>query len=122
MRMKILVVEDDPDARDALVLLLGERGYELETASDVDEAVAKARAFEPTLILCDWRLAGGTDGVEAVRAIHRERPVPVVFVTAHSLPELRAATKDLRVQAYLAKPIDTARLMGVLASIAVEVG
>jgi AmiR/NasT family two-component response regulator len=43
-------------------------------------------------------------------------------VTAHSLPELRAATKDLRVQAYLAKPIDTARLMGVLASIAVEVG
>jgi CheY-like chemotaxis protein len=40
MSQKVLVVEDDADARDALALLLASQGYELETAGDGEDAIA----------------------------------------------------------------------------------
>jgi two-component system CheB/CheR fusion protein len=110
------LVEDDVDARDALALLLTSQGYELETAPDGDTAISKAAVFHPDVLICDWRLPG-IDGVEVARIIQNESAIPVIFLTAHSLPDLRARTKDLRVHAYLAKPVDVVRLQGALASL-----
>jgi DNA-binding response OmpR family regulator len=116
MGQRVLLVEDDADARDALALLLTSQGYELETASDGDTAISKASAFHPDVLICDWRLPG-LDGVEVARIIQTGSAVPVIFLTAHSLPDLRNRTKDLRVHAYLAKPIDVVRLQSALASL-----
>jgi CheY-like chemotaxis protein len=113
----VLLVEDDADARDALSLLLASQGYELETASDGDDAIAKAQAFHPDVLICDWLLPG-MDGASVARILQRDSGVPVIFVTAHSLPELRNRTQDLRVQAYLAKPIDVGRLRKALLALA----
>jgi CheY-like chemotaxis protein len=113
MSQKVLVVEDDADARDALVLLLESQGYELETAGDGTDAIAKARSFRPDVLICDWLLPG-IDGIAVARSIQSVSPTPVIFVTAHSVPDLRNHTKDLPVRAYLAKPIDVARLRNAL--------
>jgi CheY-like chemotaxis protein len=113
MSQKLLVVEDDADARDALAMLLANQGYELETAADGDDAIAKAHTFHPDVLICDWLLPG-MDGVAVARSIQRMSAIPVIFVTAHSLPDLRHHTKDLRVHAYLPKPIDVARLHSAL--------
>jgi two-component system, chemotaxis family, CheB/CheR fusion protein len=116
MSQRVLLVEDDADARDALALLLTSQGYELETAPDGDTAISKASAFHPDVLICDWRLPG-IDGVDVARIIQTDSGIPVIFVTAHSLPDLRSRTKDLRVHAYLAKPIDVVRLQSALASL-----
>jgi CheY-like chemotaxis protein len=117
MSRKVLVVEDDTDARDALALLLSSRGYELETAKDGATALIKAATFRPDVLICDWLLAGDRDGVAVARTIQTDRDIPIIFVTAHSVPELRSRTKDLRVHAYLPKPIDVGRLTSALAAL-----
>jgi len=117
MAQKVLLVEDDADARDALALLLSSQGYELETAADGDAAITKAIAFHPDVLICDWLLPGSHDGVEVARIIQGNSGVPVIFVTAHSLPDLRTKTQDLRVHAYLPKPIDVGRLKLALAGL-----
>jgi len=117
MSQRVLLVEDDADARDALALLLASQGYELETASDGEDAIAKAQTFHPDVLICDWLLPG-LDGVSVARIIQRGSGIPVIFVTAHSVPDLRNHTKDLRVHAYLAKPIDVGRLRNALLTLA----
>ena len=114
---RVLVVEDDDDARDALALILASQGYELETAGDGDAAIAKAQAFHPDVLICDWLLPG-MDGVSVARIIQRKQPIRVIFVTAHSLPDLRHRARDLRVHAYLPKPIDVGRLRTALLALA----
>lgn len=116
MGQRVLLVEDDADARDALALLLASQGYELETAADAADAIAKAHAFDPDVLICDWLLPG-MDGAAVARIIQHAKEIPVIFVTAHSLPDLRNHTKDLRVHAYLAKPIDVGRLRHALLTI-----
>lgn len=114
--LKVLLVEDDADARDALALLLTESGYDLATAADGTAAVTTAAEFRPDVVVCDWLLPG-IDGVTAVRAIQSDRVPPVIFVTAHSVADLRAQTQDLHVRAYLSKPVDFARLRSELAAL-----
>lgn len=117
MSQRVLVVEDDDDARDALALILASQGYELETASDGDAAIAIAQAFHPDVLICDWLLPG-MDGVSVARTIQRMEPIPIIFVTAHSLPDLRNRARDLQVHAYLPKPIDVGRLRNALLALA----
>jgi CheY-like chemotaxis protein len=116
--LKVLLVEDDADARDALALLLLESGYDLATAADGVSAIATAAEFDPDVLVCDWLLPG-VDGVTVARAIQADtaRPPPVIFVTAHSLADLRLRTKDLDVHAYLSKPVDFLRLRNELAAL-----
>lgn len=118
MKLKILVVEDDNDARQALEVLLTGRGYQTAGASDGDAALDVAHAFEPDVLLCDWRLPGSHDGVDVARALQARAAVPVIFFTAHSVSELRTRTKGLRVHAYLSKPIDVGRLTAAIAALA----
>lgn len=116
MNERVLLVEDDADARDALALLLTSQGYVLETAADGDSAISKASAFHPDVLICDWRLPG-INGDEVARTIQTTSGVPVIFLTAHSLPDLRNRTKDLKVHAYLSKPVDVLRLRSALAAL-----
>jgi two-component system CheB/CheR fusion protein len=114
MALRVLLVEDDVDARDALALLLTSDGHTLETAGDGDGAIEKARAFRPDVLICDWFLPGERDGIDTARAVQADSGVPIIFVTAHSLPDLRSRTQELRVLAYLSKPIDVERLRSAL--------
>jgi two-component system CheB/CheR fusion protein len=113
---KVLIIEDDADARDALALVLASKGFELATAYDGETGIATAAAFHPDVLICD-SLLPGIDGVAAARAIYAQTGAAIVFVTAHSLAELRGRSADLPVHAYLAKPIDGARLAAVLAEV-----
>jgi DNA-binding response OmpR family regulator len=114
---RILVVEDDRDAREALELFLSGSGYETATAGDGDAAIEAAASFRPDVLLCDWRLPGTRDGVSVARTLQAVREIPVIFFTAHSISKLRLITKGLRVLAYLPKPIDIDRLTAALTAL-----
>lgn len=56
MNSKILIVEDDQALNDAYSMILSKHGYEVQTASDGEEAIKKASEFTPDLILLDMRM------------------------------------------------------------------
>jgi CheY-like chemotaxis protein len=80
--MHVLIIEDDFLTAMFLADLLGDLGFISHAfAATEDDAVAAARRQCPDLITADVRLQTGS-GIAAVRAICREKPIPVIYVTA----------------------------------------
>jgi CheY-like chemotaxis protein len=80
-RERILVVEDDPPSRQAMVDVLAAAGYSIDEAEDGYEALWLAARQEPDLVLSDLSMPG-LDGVELTRRIHTfARDIPVILTT-----------------------------------------
>ena len=79
---RILVVDDEANARTALAELLKEEGYSVETAADGFKALSKFEEGHPDLILTDLKMPG-MDGVELLEKVRQSDPdVEVVVMTA----------------------------------------
>lgn len=115
---RVLVVEDEPSAREASQRYLAHCGYQVQAAADASAALASAADNPPDLAVCDWRLGGGDDGVDVARALQEAHGTAVIFATARPLDELREVTRDLNVTAYLRKPISLRALASVIESVA----
>ena len=77
---RILAVDDERDALEALSEMLGAWGHRVETATDGNEALKKALEFRPDLVLSDLSMPG-MDGLFLLRAIRDELPdTPLVFL------------------------------------------
>lgn len=102
----ILVAEDHPDSRDALRSLLEVYGYRVATAVDGEQAVAKALAEQPDLVVMDIMMPR-MDGFEATRALRAApgfRQVPILALTA--MEGAREQVLAAGCDEYLPKPID----------------
>jgi DNA-binding response OmpR family regulator len=106
---RILVVDDDPEIREAIQWFLEDGGFSVETAADGQEAVNRALQSRPALIVLDLGLPllNGEQVADAVRAAY-DPPPPIVVVTAGGSVAARAARCGA--VAYLAKPFDLAKL------------
>jgi two-component system CheB/CheR fusion protein len=109
----VLVVEDDSEMRALLELLLKGQGYRVETAPDGVAALAMVERADvrPDLVLVDYDLPGGVDGLHVatrIRALSHKR-IPVIVLTGDvSLETLRAiARQDC---AHLDKPVKASDL------------
>lgn len=110
---RILVVEDDDDAREAIADLLRRHGYVVDTAADGAQAASKVEREPPDLVLSDvWMPNGG--GFELVRAL-RARPasahIPIILISALDEQARRVAGLDLGADDYLPKPVGSAELL-----------
>lgn len=108
---RILIVEDDADIALALCLRLEAAGHEPHVASDAREALGRARELEPGFVLMDYSVPGGT-GLEVAERLREAvpDPPPVLFLTAHKSPEVRARIESLG-YACLEKPYDARKLL-----------
>jgi DNA-binding response OmpR family regulator len=77
----IVIVEDEPAIADALAVRLRSEGFAVEVAHDGPRGVALCEQIAPDLVVLDVMLPG-IDGHEVCRRIQRERPVPVLMLTA----------------------------------------
>jgi CheY-like chemotaxis protein len=120
--MRILVVEDDPDALELLAMLLEQSGAEVATADTAAAAMAELDRSVPDVILCDITMPD-QDGYEFIRAV-RQRPrerggaVPAAALTAHARAEDRRASLAAGFQGHLTKPVDPSDLARFLAAMA----
>ncbi|MGB6691910.1 MAG: LytTR family DNA-binding domain-containing protein [Terracidiphilus sp.] len=108
MRLSILVVDDEPIAREGLKLLLS-RQPQVESVSEARngrEAIALMREKRPDLVLLDVQMPH-TDGFAVVRAMGAERMPLVIFVTAHDQYAIRAF--EIAAIDYLLKPVTEER-------------
>ncbi len=113
MAKRVLIVEDEPMVAENLQALLAAKGYETELAGDGSEAIAKARAGQPDLILLDIMLPklGGFDVCRILKADPATKAIKIVMVTGLGrMGEVETAFKN-GADDYLIKPVDTARLL-----------
>jgi twitching motility two-component system response regulator PilH len=117
---KILIVDDSPSDRQALLENLAQHGYQCVLAENGVDAIAKSKSERPDLILMDVVMPG-TNGFEATREIARDeatRKIPVILCTGKNqetdrLWGLRQGARD-----YVTKPIDYRALIAKIAAIA----
>jgi two-component system CheB/CheR fusion protein len=121
--LRVLVIEDDEDTRDASAMMLGELGADVRTAASSAEGLAAVEAFRPHVILCDIAMPGedGYAFIRKLRSLERNRggQTPAGALTALAGEEDRQRALSAGFQMHLAKPIDIARLataVGVLAT------
>lgn len=88
-------------------------GFDVDTASRGEEALAKAREKRPDIIVLDVMMPG-MDGWEVCRRLKEESEtgtIPVIFLSARSQEEDRQRGLDLGVEAYVTKPFDPGQLV-----------
>ena len=103
-RMRILIAEDETIIRLDLRQMLERADFEVcAETGDGEEAVRLARETEPEAAVLDIRMPGMT-GIEAVRRILAERPIPIVMLTAYADPNTVMEAVRAGVFAYVVKP------------------
>jgi CheY-like chemotaxis protein len=107
MRVPILVVDDDPEGLARLEEALGERGCEVRTALDPQEAVDELGRFRPLLVLVDTDLADG-EGLALARRLKADAATREVGLVAFGPPGDGAAREAFAAgcEVYLPEPID----------------
>ena len=108
--MHILIVEDERKTREYLQKGLGESGYVVDTAADGVDGLHLALTGDYDLVILDVMLPG-TDGRQVLRALRREKPTPVMFLTARDELEDRVGGLELGADDYLVKPFAFAELL-----------
>jgi CheY-like chemotaxis protein len=108
----VLLAEDSEDTRHVLSLELRHRGCHVLTAVDGREAVERAVAAHPDLILMDLNLPrmDGLAAVEEIRGHGELDEVPIIAVTAFDTYGIREAALEAGCQAYLLKPLESGAL------------
>ncbi|MCP4111285.1 MAG: response regulator [Desulfobacteraceae bacterium] len=106
MKNKLLLVDDEEGIRKVLSISLADRGYEVYTAENGEEALKIFRDTNPPIILTDIKMPG-MDGLELLQKIKEENPeTEVIMITGHGDMEL--AIKSLKYDAvdFVSKPIN----------------
>jgi adenylate cyclase len=112
-RGTVLVIDDDPTARDLMATYLTDEGFAVETAANGVDGLRRARELRPTAIMLDIQMPD-IDGWTVLAALKGEpelADIPVVIVTI--LDEQRRGIA-LGAAGYLTKPIDRERLIAIL--------
>ncbi|MBP7950458.1 MAG: response regulator [Verrucomicrobiales bacterium] len=110
-RRRILVVDDERIVAQDIMEVLLHMGCEVVgTALSGREAIDKAGALQPDLILMDITLQGEMDGVEAAAIIRRNLDIPCVFLTAYSDSKYLERAKLTMPAGYMVKPFEEAGL------------
>ena len=114
-RVRVLVVDDDPQdlryVRDALV----QSGYTPILAGDPEEAVRLMETERPQLALLDLVLPG-TDGIELMKSIVAIAKVPVIFLSAYGRDETIARAFEMGAVDYMVKPFSSTELVARIGS------
>ena len=111
--MRLLVVEDEPDLRAAIVQALAEEGFAVDQAEDGEEGLHKARVWEYDAIVLDLMLPKKS-GWEVLAAIRKVKPTPVLILTARDAVQDRVRGLDGGADDYLIKPFSIVELVARL--------
>jgi two-component system, response regulator PdtaR len=112
--LRIVVADDEPDMRDYFRKILPRLGHQVVAAAETGrELVELCRKAGPDLVITDIKMPD-MDGIDAATQIFRDRPVPVILVSAYHDPELIARAEADHILGYLVKPIKQADLEPVI--------
>lgn len=109
-KVRILIVDDEAVIRMGLKSMVASLGYQVAgTAVNGDDALEKAAALKPDLMLLDIKMPG-KDGLTVAETLVAERPMPVIMLTAYTDQALIERAANAAVMGYLVKPINESKL------------
>jgi response regulator NasT len=112
--LRIVVADDEPDMRKYFQKLLPRLGHQVVAAGETGhELVELCRKYRPDLVITDIKMPD-MDGIEAAIQLFRERPCPVILVSAFANPELIERAEADHILGYLVKPIKPTDLEPVI--------
>ena len=118
MSKMVLLVEDDEDNRDlvSFVLARSRMDVNLVIAENGQEAVDKAFANPPNLILMDMQMPvmDGWHAVPILKADSRTKDIPVIAFTAQAKPEDKQRAREMGCADYYTKPMDPEELLALI--------
>jgi signal transduction histidine kinase/DNA-binding NarL/FixJ family response regulator len=114
--IKILVVDDNQINREVACLVLDNPVFEIQTATNGQEAIEKFQEFHPDLILMDMRMPimGGLDATHKIRSMDAGKEVKIIALTASAFEQERKIFLSQGCNDYLAKPFRTVELYETL--------
>lgn len=120
--LRVLVVDDDEDTREALKVILEQNGLKVITASSATDGLQKLERIKPNLLLSDVAMPveDGYSLIRRVRALPREKggQTPAAALTAYAGVDDRKSALAAGFQFHISKPIDQERLLEVIAAMA----
>jgi signal transduction histidine kinase/ActR/RegA family two-component response regulator len=122
--LRVLVVDDEADAREILAVVLRSCGSEVTTVSSASEALAALKRLKPDLLVSDIEMPDedGYSLIANVRSLEQESggQIPAIALTAHARVEDRMRALSAGYQMHIAKPVEPAELVVVIASLAIR--
>jgi two-component system KDP operon response regulator KdpE len=113
LKKRILVGDDDPGMRLALLIRLRANNYEVSCAGDGLSVVAEARKYHPDLILLDLGMPSG-DGYTVLKMLRSEpgeAQIPVIVLSARDRASHEERSKEAGATTFLQKPVETDHLL-----------
>jgi response regulator NasT len=102
--LRVLIADDESIIRMGLRAILTELGHTVYSAADGVEAASLAQREEPDIALLDVRMPF-RDGLDAAAEIVKQRPIPIIILTAYNENALLDRAAAIPVQGYLVKPV-----------------
>ena len=109
-KIRILLVDDDPNISHLIDLYLTKEGFEVTTAARGDEALKTFRASPPNLMLLDIMLPG-MDGWQVCREVRKVSNIPVIMLTAKDETFDKVLGLELGADDYIVKPFEPKELV-----------
>ena len=118
---RLLVVEDEPDARDLLTIILQQCKAEVKGVASAAEAMQEMKDWKPDVLVSDIQMPG-EDGYSLIRKVRlfengHAANIPAIALTAHARVEDRMRALSSGYDAHVAKPVEPAELVTVIASL-----
>lgn len=113
---KVLLVDDEPNILVAIEFLLTKEGYSVQKAFDGHQALQKADAFRPDIIILDVMMPGfnGFEVARRIRNIEGNEEVRIIFLTARGTHEDKMKGYSTGGEYYLTKPFDNEELIEIV--------
>jgi CheY-like chemotaxis protein len=124
--LRVLVVDDEADARSLLLSMLTENGALVRTAEGITEALTMLDEWPPDVLIADIGMPEG-DGYDLIREVRQrevnaKRRLPAIALTAYARTEDRLRALSSGYQMHVSKPVELAELLTVLASLSGRIG
>jgi CheY-like chemotaxis protein len=119
--MRILVVDDEIDARDILILILTQSGAEVRAVGSSQDAQRSIAEWQPDLLISDIAMPDG-DGLTLIRCV-RKLPldkgggIPAIALTAYARDDDRLKAIEAGFHTHLAKPVEPLKLIAVVTTV-----
>src|SRR5687767_253747 len=124
MKLRILVVDDEPQIRRQLKIGLEGYGYEVLTSANGDDAIIQTAQQKPDLLILDISLGSEPDGIEVCRQLREWSKVPIIVLSVHGEDKMKVDALHTGADDYLTKPFNMAeleaRIQAILRRVAVE--
>jgi DNA-binding response OmpR family regulator len=113
MNKRVLIVDDEPNIVASLEFLMEQAGYEVQVARDGPEALRRAEAFRPQLVLLDVMMPGmnGYEVCQRLRSDERLQPLRILMLSAKGRDVEVTKGLELGADAYMTKPFSTRDLV-----------